>query len=447
MIKFSRNSDFDFGIESVSVVNEIKTLIKRASARELLKFEKTANQTDLHVIAVGAYEGTGFNRNGDCFLDKDCKSNYSFFKKADRAVHRHHKNKKDDPKFGNIKAAAYNEPMKRIELIVGLDNDKCADIIQEQEKVGHTNWSMASKQAYDICSWCKHAAHSDEDRCEHIPANIGEINKQGEMCGMINPDPKWFEISYVRRPADRIGMSLQKMASNQELTPMLTRDFLQLYPGFNSPSDEFLISKKASDKRDLIQKLSEIEKHLDAVAKKAPTNIAKTEKMAAELIDDLRQLDPHKFFKIAADNGIILSPENFSVYLFGDRVKEAAVKGMHSHLSHIYTDLTKEGGEDVLHNEKFEPAAFGHFNNSIRNKFSKLATDYSLFDLYLKPRFYNQVIHKTAANLQSAQPSGSVFEKELAKQYAAYKLAALNYLNDSNKLTDDLLVAAVAQNR
>ena len=212
MIKFTSNSDFDFKIESVSVVTDENVLTKRASAKELLKFEKTANQTDLHVIALGAYEGTGYNRNGDCFKESECVKNHNYFVKAGRAIHRHHKNKPSDPKFGVIKASAYNEPMKRIELIIGLDNDKCSDILNEQEKRGHTNWSMASKQAHDICSWCGHKAKNDSERCAHIPKNIGDIDKTGEFCGMINPDPKWFEISYVHRPADRIGMSL-KLAS------------------------------------------------------------------------------------------------------------------------------------------------------------------------------------------------------------------------------------------
>ncbi|NBQ69848.1 MAG: hypothetical protein EBU46_13915, partial [Nitrosomonadaceae bacterium] len=198
MLKFTSNNDFDFAVESVTLLTDSnKQLVKRASAKHLLKYEKTAGQEDLHVIALGAYEGTGFNRNGDAFSEADCRKNHHYFKRADRAVHRHHKNKPTDPKFGNIKAAAYNEPMKRIELIIGLDKEKCADILHEQETEGNTNWSMASKQAYDVCSWCGHKAKTDKDRCEHIPKKIGELNRKGEMCGMHNPDPRWFEISYV----------------------------------------------------------------------------------------------------------------------------------------------------------------------------------------------------------------------------------------------------------
>src|SRR4051812_10832452 len=98
MFKFSRNTDFNFGIESSSIITDKKSLVKRASAKELLKdFKRDPKQVDVHIIAVGAYEGTGFNRNGDGFADADCESNHHYFKDADRAFHRHHKNGKRDP--------------------------------------------------------------------------------------------------------------------------------------------------------------------------------------------------------------------------------------------------------------------------------------------------------------------------------------------------------------
>lgn len=66
MIKFTNNYDWDFGMEPMSIITDSQSMVKRASAKTLLKFEKTANQTDVHVIAMGAIEGTGFNRN--CFF-------------------------------------------------------------------------------------------------------------------------------------------------------------------------------------------------------------------------------------------------------------------------------------------------------------------------------------------------------------------------------------------
>lgn len=451
MYKFSSNSDFDFGIESVrAMYGGFKTqeFQKRAGAKQFLKVAKTKGQTDLHIIAVGAYEGTGFNRNGDCFKQHWCEKNAHYFKDSDRCVHRHHKNKPEDPKYGNVKAAAYNPDMKRIELVVGLDDDKCADIIQEQEKQGHTNWSMASKQAYDICTACGHKAASDDERCEHIPSQIGEILKSGEMVGMDNPNPRWFEISYVRRPADRIGMSLSKVASDKSIRPMLPRDYLALYPDFSAPADDtLLISKKASDKRTVVDKMAEIEKHIAAsgIEVLEAKKVVKTEKIAEAVIDELRKLEPSRFFKVAADAGIILSPENFCHYVFGDRIKEAGcVDSVRRGVERTFRFMDSELSAKLANNERYEPASVAVISNDERNTVKKIAMTHSLLPAYTNARMVQTV--STPIKYVGSDSNNTAFGDKLAAEYMAYKVAALNYLDEQNKLTDDLLFNVVLQN-
>jgi len=472
MIKFTSTGDFDFQIESVSIITDSKHLTKRASAKELLKFNKTANQTDLHIIALGAYEGTGFNRNGDMFKEADCISNHHYFKAANRAIHRHHKNKPSDPKFGNIKAAAYNHPMKRIELIVGLDNDTCADILDEQEKKGNTNWSMASKQAYDVCTWCSHKAKTDKERCEHIPSKIGELNKEGVMCGMENPDPRWFEMSYVHRPADRIGMSLKLAGQEDKIKPMLPRDYLAIYTGFQPPEDEFYISKKAAEKRSLLNKLAEMEKHLDAVATKGTrggkdlylarqaSKLNKGKKIEGRDMDNLRKHDPSKSFKALADKGVVLGPDEFSEYLFGDKVNPEAVQGMKTHLPDVFSQMSQDGAAagNVVNNEKFEPRPWDAIPGDLKSLVNRLFQDHSLFGQPAVNRVMKITIETCGPGDKGSEPAlkpapkpeqktKSAFDLGLAQQYASYKLAALNYLQENNKLDDDILWNAIIQNR
>lgn len=463
MIKFTANTDFNFDISSVSIVTGDSSLTKRASAKELLKFEKTAGQTDLHIIALGAYEGTGFNRNGDAFLEDDCRKNHHLFKAAGRAVHRHHKNKPSDPKYGTIKAAAYNEPMRRIELIVGLDNDKCADILDEQEKKGQTNWSMASKQAYDVCTWCNHKAKTDKDRCDCIPGSIGELNKQGVMCGMINPNPKWFEISHVGRGADRIGLSL-KLASDQRIKPMLPSDYLQIYTGFQPPEDEFYISKKAADKRELLRKLAEMEKHVEGVAQGKAKNTAKDLflKRQARLkksppiedkdIDELRKHDPDKAFRGMADNGVVLGPDEFTKYLFGNRAGNDVASGMKTHLPGIFSKLEDEGNHDVVNSEKFDPAAMDLMPKSLKDLIASLTEGHSLNGGPSVRRVMRITIELGPkgddTDLKAKEPpTKNRADEKLAEVYASYKLAALQHMQEQGVLTDEVLWNALIQNR
>ena len=464
MIKFTANTDFNFDVAVASIVTSPSSLTKRASAKDLLKFERTPNQTDLHVIALGAYEGTGYNRNGDAFMEDDCRRNHHLFKAAGRAVHRHHKNKPNDPKYGTIKAAAYNEAMKRIELIVGLDNDKCADILDEQEKKGYTNWSMASKQAYDVCSWCNHKAKTDKDRCDCIPAKIGELNKQGVMCGMINPNPRWFEISHVGRPADRIGMSLKLASEDQRIKPMLPSDYLKIYDGFQPPDDEFIISKKAADKRELLRKLAEMEKHVDALAEGKSKNTSKdlflkrqarlkrSPKMQDKDIDGLRQHEPSKAMRGLADNGVMLGPDEFVKYLFGNRAGDDVSHGMKTHLPKVFSKLEDEGNQDVVNNEKFDPASLDLLPKGLKDLVASLTEGHSMLGEPSVRRVMRITIELgpkgDEAELKPKEaPTKNKADEKLAEVYASYKLAALHHMQEKGILTDEVLWNCLIQNR
>jgi len=474
MIKFNATSDWSFDVPPVNIVNEAKDLKKIAAAQDELKVQKTAGQTDVHVIALGAYEGIGQNRNGDLFKEAECIKHYKTFvksgsKRSDgsydgRALNRHHKNKPEDPKYGNIKAAAYNKDMRRIELVVGLDNDKCAEELHKLASGEQINVSMAAKVASDVCTWCGHEAKDDRGRCEHIPAKIGELNKQGEMCGMDNVSPRWFELSIVGRPADRIGMSL-KLAHSY--APKSASDYLKLYTGFVPPreADTFLISKKASDKRGLLKKLSEMEKRIEGIAKAGPadsgekyianesTKLNVDDKLSPEVIDELRKQDPSKLLKLLAENGIIFSPEDFVQYLFGDKLKDRGVVGkMKARLPLGFSDLDDDVEDAVAHNEKYDPAEIGGFPKELKQLVQGLFNDHSLFDAPAHGRIMRiTIIGKSPKKLTPA-PDKDRLEKdaaaeELAQQYLAYKLAALHHISECGRLDEQVLLNSLIQNR
>jgi hypothetical protein len=473
LIKFSATQDWNWDVDPVQLIHNVNTLTKAGADNSELRVEKTAGQTDALVIALGAYEGTGANRNGDIFKEAECLKNYQTFvksgsKKRDgsydgRALNRHHKNKPEDPKYGNIKAASYNNKMKRIELVIGLDNDKCAEEIQKLAEGKQINVSMAAKVAYDKCTWCGYEAKDDRHRCKHIPKELGEINKRGEMCSMDNIKPKWFELSIVGRPADRIGMSLKLASDNNYIKTAF--DYKAIYPGFVAPPDDYLeISKYASEKRELLKKLSALEKHVDAVMTNKPKDskdrfiaehkakLKHSDSISENTIEELRKYSPAKLLKALADQGIIFSPEDFIKYVFGaGKLGNASnlFAKVKSHLPSIFSKLDDDG-DDVVNNDKYEPSETVGLPKDLLNMVSRLFDDHSLFEAPAHNRIMRITIVKkipTDKQEQKQQPSKEASVKELAEQYAAYKLAALRYLDECNKLDEDVMLNALIQNR
>lgn len=471
LIKFSDTQDWNWDIDPVQLIHNVNTLTKAGADNSELKVEKTAGQTDALVIALGAYEGTGANRNGDIFKEAECLKNYQTFvksgsKKRDgsydgRALNRHHKNKPEDPKYGNIKAASYNQKMRRVELVIGLDNDKCAEEIQKLAEGKQINVSMAAKVAYDKCTWCGYEAKDDRHRCKHIPKELGEINKRGEMCSMDNINPKWFELSIVGRPADRIGMSLKLASDNSYIKT--AADYKSLYPGFVVPDDDSLyISKHASEKRELLRKLAALEKHVDAVLTNKPkdskdkylaehkTKLSESDSISESTMDELRKHEPSKLLKALADQGIIFSPEDFIKYLFGSNKlgkSEDLFSKVKSRLPSIFSSLNDD---DAVNNEKYEPSHSSSLPKGLSSLVKTLFDDHSLFEAPAQSRIMRITIVKKRPSDKSKhkeEPSKEAAVKEITEQYAAYKLAALRYLDEQNKLDDDFLLNSLIQNR
>ncbi len=103
-----------------------QALIKRAGAEfagELSRIKFAKDEIPVHMIAIGATEDYGPNRNGDGFSRECCQQYHPTFEKFAR-FYRDHANKNPAKSFGIVKASAYHEPMRRIELVVALNGSK-----------------------------------------------------------------------------------------------------------------------------------------------------------------------------------------------------------------------------------------------------------------------------------------------------------------------------------
>jgi hypothetical protein len=177
----------------------------------------------IHAIALGASETYGPNRNGDGFSRYWCQKNHHTFVKLAR-FYRSHKNKDPSKSYGIIKKSFFNPEMDRIELIVclfgnekiaskygGLVADKELDLLESGKDIPV---SMACYVQYDVCSSCHNRARNRREyclgvdeggHCKHggLRHNMGKPCEDGHILHADNPNPQWFDLSHVLKPADR----------------------------------------------------------------------------------------------------------------------------------------------------------------------------------------------------------------------------------------------------
>lgn len=190
-------------------------------------------KTHLLLLAMGAEETYGPNRNGDGFSEfpvpargkeatdrgerwwiapgQELTKTYRTFETNPARTFRHHQNKDPEKASGYVKRAFWNPRMHRVELLTVIDNEKDAEWIERVEQGEFPAVSMGCRIKYDVCSRCGNKAPSRADYCKHALA-MNQVNPDGTKNFVYNPDSDFFDISRVFRPADRIGYTLKKVA-------------------------------------------------------------------------------------------------------------------------------------------------------------------------------------------------------------------------------------------
>jgi hypothetical protein len=155
MPKLIVSGSFDFGDDPVFpvIVDDPVILRKCASSSVVHQWGDIGPQKNaslIHLIALGAHETTGANRNGDFFRRAFLQSAHPTFKKHG-ALYRDHKNKDYSKRDGEVEKTAFNDEMDRVELLVKADHEKCADWLGELEKGNRVDFSMGFDCEYDVC--------------------------------------------------------------------------------------------------------------------------------------------------------------------------------------------------------------------------------------------------------------------------------------------------------
>ncbi len=465
LIKLVSPAGWDFDQQIVSPIkvssrgligNDRQEFLKRASHSFLSQLDNVkfaSDEVPVHLIALGASEAYGPNRNGDGFKEATCREHHGTFVKFAKFF-RNHKNKAErgDPFYGVVKASAYNEDMRRVELLCALNASKSAadrnggfiadtelEKIAKGEDIGV---SMACRVSHDVCSFCKHAAKTRDEYCtkEKCAAggckeNLTKLVKVGNDVHHLhvdNPNPVWFDISRVFRPADRIAYGtradyLTKAAADSGIFEL--QDYIKLASASTAPlavilyqaGQHGLWSEKNTAQVKLGYGLAALEKFAEmqdantyraAITSAFP--IERLEKLGSEQCDkQLAALADNKIFLTLYDYGRLTGQEKY--------MKSAAAL-----LPGIYTLMADDESLPLAIERGVCSFVDKTANESSRAFAATLTASHSFHRAAAEDRNFLSCIRGQSAPTICQKAAAYNLEGEsLAKEYAMYKLAGL----------------------
>lgn len=226
--RFEKTADFS---PDVHVPDEIQNYISELTP--------DSNSNYIHVIAATDGRRYGSNLNGDILdgnemtgtqTEQESIQNpgefsgvqlprYKTFEQA--RFYRHHANSPTDPAYGDVPVAAWNEPMRRVELIIRvykkdmpeLGGYGAPDIIAKLDRRGFICVSMGMRIHHETCMYCGAENELVKDRCDCLKNHMNEIMPNGQRVQANNFGMRFFDISDVGIPADPACFSLSKVAS------------------------------------------------------------------------------------------------------------------------------------------------------------------------------------------------------------------------------------------
>ena len=467
MVKLFYSDSFDTTADvGMRLFEDTSSLKKSASTIFGMDYDALKPDKDhvgIHVVALGAHERYGCNRNFDAFSKAACLKYHDTFVKHGH-VYRHHRNKDPEKALGQIKVSAYNPEMDRVELFIHANKEKAADELTRLEKEGEIPFSMAAKVPGDRCSICRtfRKNASDPNQCDHIKNEFGKTYDDGKVAFTFNDEPDFFDISFVGRPADRIAWQL-KVASADTASSIKLAE----YEGVTLP-DSLAIDSKIG-----LRKLA----HLKAVVymhdayrgwftktaqQKSSRDFylyelrkAAGAKLPDSVIARLREFEPTAAFTAMAKAGMVMDVESFFKYAMGPeypqlqdlmpeislavpRVMKTAVdSGTCQNLCNVSTF-------DVPERQSYMA---GEVPGSIIVKMASAAVVGQPRDERIIAATVEQKNIKFAVDTAKKIESNTALTGALAEKYAAYQLSAIDAVLSFHDTDPDYVRAiSAAQN-
>jgi len=409
---------------SVQIVRpgEYNKLAHVKTASEALDYiqnvKPVQDKTVILVLAMTAGEFYGGNRNGDGWSERPMQigstkitedevlpKHYKTFETMAN-VFKHHVNKDPNKKIGDVLKAFYNWPMHRVELLLALDNNKDVDTIERIERDEFPAVSMGCRIAYDVCNICGNKAPNRSHYCDHAKYELGRYRPNGKQVLVWNPSPRFFDISIVRRPADRIGFMMKKVAEH----PAEIRSSAELGEYVTELQGKMSAARKISVMNKVIDGNTVARKGEDGELNITPEYAEQVSFPSASTLDPLddsviRELVRHRpaeVFSTLASMGIFLTTPEFLKFFVWKYAPEANIPWQTIDraiaLQGTIFDVLAHNPELVesIQNTSFLDMDPSNISPLLTEKLEPLLEKRSLFDPYMRNRLIDHTLQKTA---------------------------------------------------
>lgn len=467
-------------------------------SRYISALRPTKNAQYVLVNAMGASEFYSSNVNGDAFpeaslihmpdqwsgvpaLDKIVSKNwgYGFPTFYNAHAYGHHRNKDSSKAYGDVELATWNRKMRRVELVIRVDHDKCMQFggsgTWDKLRLGEfLDVSMGSKVPFDTCAVCldwdtyrkalatfdpKRHMHpgsaaleyhkklkedggkgirglsvTRNDYCKHAKKEMSRIYPDGRKVFVYNDFPRFFDISFVFIGADRTAKTMLFIVSDGKVQGIKSSAQVAEEHGLR---DEDGLDKAASADDELLKaafgklakpKLSEISKDIPSrfAGKVVPMLAAREECLPCGLLDSMGGLPMEDALSTSTSMGILLRPREFQRLILVRLGKKP-----------LADQLDLEGSV-FPKTEASEPVglADGKFSKLLANLLSPFLASRSA----LAPSIEKRVViiaGSTPSEKQAAAPSHSLeLLDKISSAYNGYRHEVLDFVVRSKDLLE-----------
>ena len=399
--------------------------------------KSTPGKTKILVLAMGASEYYGPNRNGDAFREEELIKHHKTFK-TNSHVFRSHVNKDPAKAIGKVLESFYNRDMHRVELILELDDEKAADEVKKIRANKDVAVSMGCRIKYDVCSICGNKAPTRAQYCKHLKYEMGDIYPDGRVVCADNPKPNFFDISIVFRPADKTGYMLKKVAKHGSgvLKGNLSTDLaiktstltvLSSYLRKAADIDKTISGVAVGvDTEDIpTEDLSNSEKSLSKkwISTLTPNIVAAYTSIGSDSLSSLSKGSFSESLKILGKHGVFLMTPEFMELLFRKLLGKSAPKGLASKLVSLQKDIFNVlAKHPEIPSSAFEEGIIDTFDSS---------SDISSLDKEARQRLGGSV--KTSSFVEEEVYSMCKVAGYAAILYSAYCASILEASDTENK--------------